>query len=247
MSIGIKGIGANAGTKSWHRTEITSTGMWFKNAASGDLAFARLIGGGGGGGRPVAAQVGITGSGQGGHGAPCVERWIDISGVQSASVTIGDAGLGATTTATAGADGGATIFGTLFKGPGGRGGGYSTSGTTTTPYTYPVSGTGPTVGVFPSIPGAIQTDTVGYMHPQCTDTRPSNGTANTYPQGCAGGGSRRGPGGAGANGVAAGAGNAGSVPASGYGGGGGGGGGGSTNSGNGGNGKPGVFEIWEYY
>lgn len=248
--IGAKQIGATASAKSWHVTRFTTVGAntWTKAAASADLAFVRCIGGGGGGGRGVGTSTTFTGQGQGGHGAMCVEQWVDISTLTSATATVGAAGVGATVDSTAGGAGGDSTFGTLVRGPGGRGGGYSIVTTNTSPNTSSTQwGAWPSIGVYPSIPGAMGNETGSYVHPLNGDTRAVQGTTNTYLAGGAGGGSRLGPGGNGGNGVATGAGNNGSAPASGYGGGGGGGSGGSTTSGNGGNGAAGVIEVWEFY
>lgn len=244
MTIGVTAIGVSGSAKTWRCTRFTATGTWTKAAGSGDLAFVRCVAPGGGGGRGADANTTAAGTGQGGHGGQCVEGYVDISGVASATVTIGAAGVGATTAATNGGTAGDVSFSTLMRAQGGKGGGRGGGNTT---LATAASNT-PLAGVQPSIPGAYQGDgnSFGYIHPMDTAAHPASGSANTYLGGGAGGGARYGPGGAGGAAVAAGAGNAGATPA-GYGGGGGGGSGGSPTSGNGANGAPGSVEVWEFY
>lgn len=113
----------------WRRNGTTSTELSFTTPGVSawvvplgvSRVYVRIIGGGGGGGTRTAAQP--TGAAGGGGGGGICERWVNVTPGQSINVTVGAAGLGATSASTPGGNGGASSLGAFGSASGGTGGG----------------------------------------------------------------------------------------------------------------------------
>lgn len=81
-------------------------------------AWVTVIGGGGGGGRSSTEGLGSGGGGGGG----LAQKLVDLSGITSVTVTVGEGGAGATVAGGLGATGGTSSFGTMLSATGGTGG-----------------------------------------------------------------------------------------------------------------------------
>lgn len=81
-------------------------------------AWVTVIGGGGGGGRSGTANIGSGGGGGGG----LAQKLVDLTGMTSVAVTVGEGGAGATVAGGAGETGGTSSFGAFLSATGGTGG-----------------------------------------------------------------------------------------------------------------------------
>jgi hypothetical protein len=91
------------------------------DASNVDSALVECVGGGGGGASVDGNQANYEVGGAGGGGEYAASL-VDLSASSSESVTVGDGGSGATSGNTAGADGGASSFGSLVSANAGSGG-----------------------------------------------------------------------------------------------------------------------------
>lgn len=164
---------------------FTGSGTWTK-PSSGTMALIRAWGAGGSGGRS-SSTGGASGGGGGGHS----ERWVPLSSLGATeTVTVG-AGGAAKATASVGAVGGNTTFGSWLTAYGGGGGGNSTS--SGAPSAGGGGGGGAAAGSSPGTGGA---GTVTNYDDGATSTSGSNtpGGSSTSIFGGAGGGNGAGNG-----------------------------------------------------
>lgn len=91
---------------------------------NGRKAFVRVIGAGGGG---AIGNLSST-SGGGGGGGGIAEGLVDLTGIATVSITVGQGGSAATTISSNGGNGGSSSFGTYMSATGGSGGGQPSGG-----------------------------------------------------------------------------------------------------------------------
>ncbi|MED9012882.1 phage tail protein [Escherichia marmotae] len=91
---------------------------------NGRKAFVRVIGAGGGG---AIGNLSST-SGGGGGGSGIAEGLVDLTGIATVSITVGQGGSAATTISSNGGSGGSSSFGTYMSATGGSGGGQPSGG-----------------------------------------------------------------------------------------------------------------------
>lgn len=91
---------------------------------NGRKAFVRVIGAGGGG---AIGNLSST-SGGGGGGGGIAEGLVDLTGIATVSITVGQGGSAATTISSNGGSGGSSSFGTYMSATGGSGGGQPSGG-----------------------------------------------------------------------------------------------------------------------
>ncbi|EFG1485683.1 hypothetical protein KYK43_001047 [Escherichia coli] len=108
----------NAGVSTWNVPDIVKKGRRVR---------VKVIGGGGSGGYPSISSTNAAGGGGGGGGGVS-ESVIDLTGIDTVTITVGSGGNGQNTSARNGNPGGTSSFGTYLSATGGYGGGQISGG-----------------------------------------------------------------------------------------------------------------------
>ncbi|CAD5677469.1 phage tail protein [Escherichia coli] len=108
----------NAGVSTWNVPDIVKKGRRVR---------VKVIGGGGSGGYPSISSTNAAGGGGGGGGGVS-ESVIDLTGIDTVTITVGSGGKGQNTSARNGNPGGTSSFGTYLSATGGYGGGQISGG-----------------------------------------------------------------------------------------------------------------------
>lgn len=107
-----------AGVSTWNVPDIVKKGRRVR---------VRVVGGGGSGGYPAINTTNPSGGGGGGGGGVS-ESIIDLTGIDTVTITVGSGGTGQNTSASNGRQGGTSSFGKYLSATGGDGGGQISGG-----------------------------------------------------------------------------------------------------------------------
>jgi hypothetical protein len=211
---------------------FNNSGTWNKPAGCNRVKVIVTGGGGGGGGVSNVQRAAASG---GGAGGTAIEN-IDVSSVNSVSVTIGNAGSGGTTGANAGNAGGASSFGAYCSANGGGGGTEANSEAASAQPGAGGNGSGGTINARGGAGGSGHSSHTMRNNSPAFSTLSSGAGGNSFYGGGGRGRGQFGSGGGGESGSAPGAGGAGAYAWQ-----------NNANAANGGAGSKGAVVVEEYY